>query len=94
MHQGSWRTVVYVEMDAVAGARRTPGRHRTGGVPPKPPAALRLSVPSNVLGLRFIVSRRRGVVEAVCRGSGNILARSDGSFPIGARCLLHVAASS
>ena len=55
MHQGSERTVVYVAMDAVAGARRTPGRHKTGGVPPKPPATLLLSVPSDVLGLRIVV---------------------------------------
>ena len=40
MHQGSERTVAYVAMDAVAGARRTPGPHKTGGVPPKPPATL------------------------------------------------------
>ena len=85
MHQGAGRTVVYVAMDAVAGARRTPGRHKTGGAPPKPPATLFLFVPSNVLGLRFIVSRRRGVVEAVCRGSGKILVRSDGFRPIGVR---------
>ena len=90
MHQGSERTVVCVAMDAVAGARRTPGRHKTGGVPPKPPATLLLSVPCNVLGLRFIVSRRRGVLEAVCRGSGT---NSDGFCLIGARCLFGVAAS-
>ena len=41
-------------------------------------AGARRSVPSNVLGLRFIKSRRRGVVEAVCRGSGKILVRSHG----------------
>ena len=70
MHQGSERTVVYVAMDAVAGARRTPGRLETGGVPQKPPATHLLSVPSNVLGLRFIAPRRRGVLEAVCRGNG------------------------
>ena len=31
-------------MDAVAGARRTPGRLKTGGVPPKPPATILLSL--------------------------------------------------
>ena len=31
-------------MDAVAGARRTSGRHKTGGVPPKPPATPLLSL--------------------------------------------------
>ena len=82
MHQGSERTVVYVAMDAVAGARRTPRRQKTGGVPPKPPATLLLLVPSNVLGLRFIVPRRRGVLEAVCRGSGNIDVRGAGSVSL------------
>ena len=28
--------MVHFPMDAVAGARRAPGRHKTGGVPPKP----------------------------------------------------------
>ena len=32
-------------MDAVAGARRTPGRLETGGVPPKPPATFSLCRP-------------------------------------------------
>ena len=72
LNQGSERTVVHVSMDAVAGARRTPGRHETGGVPTMPPATLLLSVPVDGLGLRFIVPRRRGVLEAVCRGSGNV----------------------
>ena len=31
-------------MDAVAGARRTPERLKTGGVPPKPPATILLSL--------------------------------------------------
>ena len=31
-------------MDAVAGARWTPGRHKTGGVPPKPPATILLAL--------------------------------------------------
>ena len=35
-------------MDAVAGARQTPGRLKTGGVPPKPPAAILLSLWTSV----------------------------------------------
>ena len=46
------------------------GRHKIGGVPPKPPATLLRSIPSDVLGLRFIVPRRRGVILASCCGSG------------------------
>ena len=42
------RTVVNFVMDAVAGARRTPGRHKTGGVPPKPPATILLSLWSSM----------------------------------------------
>ena len=44
MDQGTERAVVYFVMDVVAGARRTLGRHKTGGVPPKPPATLLLSL--------------------------------------------------
>ena len=52
------RAVVYFVTDAVAGARRTLGRHKTGGVPPKPPAAtLVLSVPFILLGLRFVLPK-------------------------------------
>ena len=55
--------VVDFPMDAVAGARRTPGRLKTGGVPPKTPATnLYFSVVLGVLGLRFLASeatRRR-----------------------------------
>ena len=43
-------------MIAVAGARRTPGRLKTGGVPPKPPATIfPFSVSLGVLGLRIVV---------------------------------------
>ena len=56
-------------MDAVAGARRTPGRLETGGVPPKPPAtfSLSLSVALNVLGLWFALPEalRRQFLRAV-----------------------------
>ena len=44
MDQGTERVVVYLVMDAVAGARGTPGRLKTGGVPPKPPATILLSL--------------------------------------------------
>ena len=48
--------VVDFVMFAVAGARRTPGRLKTGGVPPKPPATnLYFSVALGVLGLRIVV---------------------------------------
>ena len=48
--------VVDFVMIAVAGARRTPGRLKTGGVPPKPPATnLYFSVALGVLGLRIVV---------------------------------------
>ena len=48
--------VVHFLMDAVAGARRTPGRLETGGVPPKTPATNpSFSVALGVLGLRIVV---------------------------------------
>ena len=47
--------VVDFVMIAVAGARRTPGRLKTGGVPPKPPATIFPSLCPSVLGLRIIV---------------------------------------
>ena len=48
--------IVDFPMDAVAGARRTPGRLKNGGVPPKPPATILLSLwPSVFLGLRIVV---------------------------------------
>ena len=55
MDQGKERERVVNDfvMDAVAGARRIPGRHKTGGVPPKPPATILLSLALSVLGLRF-----------------------------------------
>ena len=54
---GSARVVVCYAMDAVAGARQTPERLKTGGVPPKPPATILLSVALSVLGLRFAPSQ-------------------------------------
>ena len=47
--------MVHFVTDAVAGAGRTPGRHKTEGVPPKPPATILLSVALGVLG-RFALS--------------------------------------
>ena len=62
MDQVTERAVVYFVMDAVAGARRTPGRHKTGGVPPKPPATLLLSLwPSAFWDFGSLHQRRRGV---------------------------------
>ena len=56
MDLGTERVVGDFVMNAVAGARRAPGRHKTGGVPPKPPATiLSLSVALNVLGLWFVL---------------------------------------
>ena len=53
--QGAERAVVYFVTGAVPGARRTPVRNKTGGVPPKPPATIPLSVTFAVLGLRFVL---------------------------------------
>ena len=58
-------------MDAVAGARRTPGRHKTGGVPPKPPATTLLSLLPPVFWASVRCSGRCGVTRASCCGSGN-----------------------
>ena len=41
---GHREMIVDFPMDAVAGARRTPGRLKTGGEPPKPPATTLLSL--------------------------------------------------
>ena len=64
---GHREMVVDSLMDAVAGARRTPGRLETGGVPSKPPATILLSVPLGVLGLRFALPEavRRHLLRAV-----------------------------
>ena len=59
------RAVVYFVMDAVAGARRTPGRHKTGGVPPKPPATLLLSLSPLVFWDFGSLHQRRAVAAAV-----------------------------
>ena len=41
---GHREMIVDFPMDAVAGARRTPGRLKTGGVPPKSPVTILLSL--------------------------------------------------
>ena len=62
--QGTERAVVYLVMDAVAGARRTPGRHETGVVPPKSPATTLLSLwPSAFWDFGSLHQRRRGVIS-------------------------------
>ena len=73
--QGTERTVVNFVMDAVAGARRTPGRHKTGGVPPKPPATTLLSLlPPGLLGFGSLFRTMR-------RHSGQLLRqRQSGSL--------------
>ena len=61
---GTERCLFDFPMDSVAGARRTPGRLKTGGVPPKPPATILLSsVALGVLGLRLVVQGRLGVIS-------------------------------
>ena len=53
---GHREMVVDFPTNVVAGARRTPGRLKTGGVPPKPPATIFISLwPSVFLGLRIVV---------------------------------------
>ena len=62
-------TVVYFVMDNVAGARQTPGRHKTGGVAPKPPATILLSAALLCSGTS--VRPTRGVAASFltrCRG--------------------------
>ena len=64
MDQGTERAVVHFVMDAVAGARWTPGRHETGGVPPKSPATNLLSLwPSAFWDFGSLHQRRRGVIS-------------------------------
>ena len=46
---GHREMVVDFPKNAVAGARRSPGRLKTGGVPPKPPATILLSLSPSVV---------------------------------------------
>ena len=70
------RAVGHFVMDAVAGARRTPGRHKTGGIPASHNPSLTVAL--SVLGLRFAVPhthrllRRCGVLGADCCCSGKL----------------------
>ena len=62
--------VVDFVMNVVAGARRTPGRLKTGGVPPKPPATVFISLWPSVFwdfGSLFRTLRRHFLTR--CRGS-------------------------
>ena len=64
MDQGTKRAVVYFVMDAVAGARRTPGRLKTGRVTPKPPATTHLSLlPSVFWDFGSFYQRGCGVIS-------------------------------
>ena len=56
--------IPHIVMDAVADARRTPGRRKTGGVPPKPPATILLSLwPSTFWDFGSLYQRRCGVIS-------------------------------
>ena len=64
MHQGTERAVVNFLMNLVAGTHRTRGLHETGGVPPKPPATILLSVWSQVFwDFGSLQQRRCGVIS-------------------------------
>ena len=62
MDQGTERVVDDFVMDAVAGARRTPWRHKNGGETPKPPATIRLSVAPVFWDFGSFYQRRCGVI--------------------------------
>ena len=75
--QGTERAVVKIVMNDVAGARRTPGRHKTGGVPPKPPATIHLSLsllPSVFWDFGSLNQTRCGVILASCCGCTDVAA--------------------
>ena len=78
--------VVDFPTDAVAGARRTPGRLKTGGVPPKPPATIFISLWPSVFwdfGSLFRTLRRHFLTR--CRGSRLIRPRRCGDFGLVSR---------
>ena len=78
--------VVDFPTDAVAGARRTPGRLKTGGVPPKPPATIFPSLCPSVFwdfGSLFRTLRRHFLTR--CRGSRLIRPRRCGGFGLVSR---------
>ena len=62
--------VVNFPMNAVAGALWTPGRLKTGGVPPKTPATIpSFSVTLAVLRLRIVVQEVAATFLTRCCGS-------------------------
>ena len=78
--------VVDFPTDAVAGARRTPGRLKTGGVPPKPPATIFPSLCPSVFwdfGSLFRTLRRHFLTR--CRGSRLVRPRRCGDFGLVSR---------
>ena len=63
-NQGTERAMDNFVVDAVADTRRTPERHDTGGVPPKPPATILLSLwPSVFWDFGSLCQRRCGVIS-------------------------------
>ena len=77
-------------MIAVAGARRTPGRLKTGGVPPKPPATIFPSLCPSVFwdfGSLFRTLRRHFLTR--CRGSRLIRSEIQNWFTPGSSRIPH-----
>ena len=82
--------VVDFVMIAVAGARRTPGRLKTGGVPPKPPATIFPSLCPSVFwdfGSLFRTLRRHFLTR--CRGSRLIRSEIQNWFTPGSSRIPH-----
>ena len=78
--------VVDFPLGAVAGARRTPGRLKTGGVPPKPPATIFLSLwPSVFWDFGSLFRTFRGHFLTRCRGSRLLRPRRCGDFGLVSR---------
>ena len=82
--------VVDFVMIAVAGARRTPGRLKTGGVPPKPPATIFPSLCPSVFwdfGSLFKTLRRHFLTR--CRGSRLVRSEIQNWFTPGSSRIPH-----
>ena len=78
--------VVDFVMNAVAGARRTPGRLKTGGVPPKTPATIFLSLlPSLFWDFGSLFRTLRRLFLTRCRGSRLLRLRRCGDFGLVSR---------
>ena len=78
--------VVDFVMNAVAGARRTPGRLKTGGVPPKTPATIFLSLlPSLFWDFGSLFRTLRRLFLTPCRGSRLLRLRRCGDFGLVSR---------